>query len=167
MGNLIINSSTVQLPATKRANFGLNADSYVTGYLTNASLTQLGFRELVSGAGWIVRKGKSYVNESVKEEEINKRFVTLKAPRTVIAVHSNGSLYLVQVDGIEYDKVGLDLYEMADVLLAMGVYQAVNLDGGGSSVSVFRGKVISKPTCLDIPVTCERAVTSITCIHNV
>lgn len=34
-------------------------------------------------------------------------------------------LSLSQVDGIEYDKVGLDLYEMADVLLAMGVYQAV------------------------------------------
>lgn len=70
--------------------------------------------------------------------------MTLKAPRTVIAAHSNGSLYLVevvtgilivgvvnchgnmsQVDGIEHDKVGLDLYEMADVLVGMGLYQAV------------------------------------------
>ena len=37
------------------------------------------------------------MNESVKIEEINESFVVLKAPRTVIAVHSNGSLYLVQV----------------------------------------------------------------------
>ena len=37
------------------------------------------------------------MNESVEEEKINESFVTLKAPRTVIGVHGNGSLYLVQV----------------------------------------------------------------------
>ena len=42
-----------------------------------------------------------------------------------------------------------------------------NLDGGGSSVSVYKGKVISKPTCLDIHFICQRPVTSITCISNV
>ena len=39
----------------------------------------------------------SYVNQSVKEEEINESFVTLKAPRTVIGAHGNGSLFLIQV----------------------------------------------------------------------
>ena len=29
------------------------------------------------------------------------------------------------MDGIEYDKVGLDLYEMAEVVLNMGISQAV------------------------------------------
>ena len=42
-----------------------------------------------------------------------------------------------------------------------------NLDGGGSSVSVYKGKVISKPTCLDTHFICQRPVTSITCISNV
>ena len=32
---------------------------------------------------------------------------------------------LFQVDGIEDDKLGLDLYEMTDVLLAMGMDHAV------------------------------------------
>ena len=32
---------------------------------------------------------------------------------------------MVQVDGIEDDKTGLDLYEMAEVLLEMGMAQAV------------------------------------------
>lgn len=166
IGNLITNSSVIQLPATARANFGLTASSHVMGYMTNDTLTKLGFTELASGAGWIVRRGKSYVNESVKEEEINESFVTLKAPRTVIAAYSNGSLYLVQVDGIEHEKIGLDLYEMAEVLVAMGLYQAVNLDGGGSSVSVYKGSVISKPTCFDTSFICERRVTSITCMQS-
>lgn len=29
------------------------------------------------------------------------------------------------MDGIEHEKIGLDLYEMAEVLVAMGLYQAV------------------------------------------
>ena len=41
-----------------------------------------------------------------------------------------------------------------------------NLDGGGSSVSVYNGQVISRPTCKDTPFVCERAVTSITCVNQ-
>lgn len=33
--------------------------------------------------------------------------------------------WLYQVDGIERDKIGLDLYEMAEVIVSMGLYQAV------------------------------------------
>lgn len=40
-----------------------------------------------------------------------------------------------------------------------------NLDGGGSSVSVENGKVISRPTCGDDSFICEREVSSIACIH--
>ena len=31
----------------------------------------------------------------------------------------------VQVDGVEYEKIGLDLYEMSDVLMTMGLVHAV------------------------------------------
>ncbi len=41
-----------------------------------------------------------------------------------------------------------------------------NLDGGGSSTSVYRGKVINRPTCKDTPTICERPVSSITCIKT-
>ena len=98
------------------------------------------------------------------------------------------------MDGEEDIKAGLDLYEMAEILVEMGTWQALvrihllarlmvcvlhghkvmfslshtqNLDGGGSSVSVYKGKVISKPTCLDTHFICQRPVTSITCISNV
>ena len=39
-----------------------------------------------------------------------------------------------------------------------------NLDGGGSSTSVYHGSVIDQPTCIDTSVICERSVSSITCI---
>ena len=34
----------------------MTAEAYVVGYLTNATLPRLGFTELVSGAGWLVRR---------------------------------------------------------------------------------------------------------------
>ena len=43
---------------------------------------------------------------------------------------------------------------------------AVNIDGGGSSVAVYKGKVVSHPTCADTPVECERAVLTTTCVSE-
>ena len=105
------------------------------------------------------------MNESSDIDPVSK-FATEKAPRTSVGILPSGELLLLQVDGIESVKQGLDLFEFAEVLIdAGGAQHAINLDGGGSSVSVQGGKVISRPTCVDTPEpVCERAVTSITCI---
>jgi hypothetical protein len=55
---------------------------------------------------------------------------------------------------------------LAEELIREGARHAVNLDGGGSTVLVEAGKVISRPTCLDLPIACERAVASIMCIRK-
>jgi hypothetical protein len=57
------------------------------------------------------------------------------------------------------------LHELADILIAEQVTFAINLDGGGSSVlTEEKGRIISHPTCLDIPFRCERAVSTVLCI---
>lgn len=64
---------------------------------------------------------------------------------------------------------GLDLWELSEIMLEMGqgqLIQAVNLDGGGSSVTVYEGQVISTPTCVDTATVCERAVTTILCVKG-
>lgn len=79
----------------------------------------------------------------------------------------NGSIVLTVVNGVEADLEGLDLWEFAEVLIdEVGVWHAINLDGGGSSDAVLNGQVWNRPTCEDteFPV-CERPVTSITCIR--
>jgi exopolysaccharide biosynthesis protein len=76
----------------------------------------------------------------------------------------NTDLHIFPVQDVER---GPDLFELVELLLALGnVTQAVNLDGGGSAVSVYDGQVISRPTCTDTRVVCERPVTSITCIKG-
>lgn len=167
VGNLISNGSTVQLNGINRVNFGLLESKFLSGYVSNETLQKgsLKFRQLITGAGWLLRKGEVAVDKSMQLEGLSEIFVKEKAPRTAIGVYANASLVLVQVDGQEDIKAGVDLYEFAELLLEMGLQQAVNLDGGGSSVSAYQGRVISRPTCIDNSLVCEREVSSIACMH--
>ena len=61
---------------------------------------------------------------------------------------------------------GFTLNQLGQLMLRLGVVEGINLDGGGSSVAYYNGKVISKPTCNDdANHICERPVTAITCIR--
>jgi exopolysaccharide biosynthesis protein len=59
-------------------------------------------------------------------------------PRTAAGVSQDGrTLYLLTLDGRQPGySVGPTLAETADVLLALGAYDGVNLDGGGSTAAV-------------------------------
>ena len=64
-------------------------------------------------------------------------------------------------------KRGPTLNETGDFLVEIGLVFAVNMDGGSSSTMTRKGKVINKPTCIDIDVlSCSRPVASVLCIGN-
>ncbi len=86
-----------------------------------------------------------------------------KAPRTGLGWDADGRLLLLQIDGEEDVNAGMDLYQFADLFISVGAVNAVNLDGGGSSVTVVGGEVASKPTCDDTSRICVRRVTTIVC----
>jgi len=169
IGNLISNGKTWQLPTdgtgTKRANFGITkTGDIVTGFLDENDISSLEFNELITGWGWIVRGGVSNVNSS--KDLPTGGFTLEKAPRTAVGVFKNSSVALLEIDGEEDIQAGPDLFEIAELFVSVGIESAINIDGGGSSVSVYKGKVISEPTCQDTPVICERAVASITCVRT-
>jgi exopolysaccharide biosynthesis protein len=59
-------------------------------------------------------------------------------PRTAAGIARNGKrLFLVAVDGREYENAGMTLREMAQTMLGLGARDAINLDGGGSTTFVF------------------------------
>jgi Phosphodiester glycosidase len=78
-------------------------------------------------------------------------------PRTGIGVTANGKLLLVVVDGRSTESRGMTLVEFAKLFISLGATDALNLDGGGSSDMVVRGKVKNDPADLSGP---ERRVTS-------
>ena len=49
-------------------------------------------------------------------------------------------------DGRTGDNEGLSLYDLAEFMQSLGVKDAYNLDGGGSSTMVFEGELINNPS---------------------
>lgn len=64
---------------------------------------------------------------------------TNRNPRTAIGTNQNGDrLYIVEVDGRQAGwSVGMTLPEVADILIQMGAWRGINLDGGGSSSFIY------------------------------
>ncbi|GIN72526.1 hypothetical protein J14TS2_30010 [Bacillus sp. J14TS2] len=61
------------------------------------------------------------------------------APRTAVGIKEDGTVLLIVVDGRKPGySVGVSLKELAELMLAYGVYSAVNLDGGGSSTMLVK-----------------------------
>lgn len=65
-------------------------------------------------------------------------------PRTMFGQKANGNFILAVTDGRGNGSIGLTALEQANLMLGLGCINAVNLDGGGSSIMAImrNGKVI-------------------------
>lgn len=146
-----------------RPVFGATHDgSWVLGTLNQSVAERWRVAWAVNGFSWLVKDGAMQVPSTPRS--------LLHAPRTAIGVDARGRLMMLEVDGCEpYKgcglKLGLTLRGTAELLLAHGAWHAINLDGGGSSVTVENGTVISHPTDSDdwLPRR-ERMVANIACV---
>jgi hypothetical protein len=73
-------------------------------------------------------------------------FVLKRNPRTFAGVDAHGRTVLITVDGRTTEDLGLSLPETAAVARSLGLVQAINLDGGGSTTMTRDGRVISHPS---------------------
>lgn len=70
-----------------------------------------------------------------------------KHPRTILGRYANDDLLLIVIDGRQaYWSKGVTLERVQDKLQELGVQDAYNLDGGGSSTIYFNGHVLNKPS---------------------
>lgn len=131
-------------PSYKDLSFvGLNKSGQLIGgkFTSRAQLDQL---EPVFGATFVpvLLKNQSKMVIPQKWQLAPKR-----APRTVIGNYKDNQLLVLVADGYnENGNSGATLAELQDKLYNLGVIDAYNLDGGGSSSLIFRGKVINKPS---------------------
>jgi len=90
------------------------------------------------GAGpRLVKDGKKAVDPKA-EGFTETKILSSGAGRSAIAVKKDGSILLATVSGATIDQ-------WAQVMLKLGAYQAINLDGGASSGLYFQGKTLTKP----------------------
>ena len=113
------------------------------------------FVQLVSGLVWLVRDGKAICTHSAcaQEEDMSVQetgdahtFITVKSARTALGFTSDGRVLLVTVDGKSFTEQGVDLPTMAEVMVSLGAWQAVNLDGGGSAQAAVDGLIVNTPS---------------------
>ncbi|MGQ0575985.1 MAG: phosphodiester glycosidase family protein [Pseudonocardia sp.] len=99
--------------------------------------------QLAIGGMPIVRDGQAIDNPIANRE---------RAPRSAVGLSADGrKVFLVTVDGRQSDSAGTTLPEFATLLAGMGIDDAVNLDGGGSSTLVFRPPGASRVTVVNDP----------------
>lgn len=81
------------------------------------------------------------------ELSFKRKYYETRHPRTLVGVsQDNRTLWLVVADGRAEGRSGLTLCEAAQFLLEQGAHDALQLDGGGSSTLVVRGRVRNVPS---------------------
>ena len=106
--------------------------------------------DIVGGAGLLVRAGQDVDDWSV--EAFNKGFSEDRHPRTMIGTAQDGAIWLVTVDGRQPQlSVGMTLAELRSLAHKLGLVNALNLDGGGSTTMWVQGQVVNNPSDLAGP----------------
>lgn len=94
----------------------------------------------VGGNAALLTNGEITVNENVT------------AGRTAVGISEDGSkLFFVVIDGRRFDADGMTLTELAKFMRDLGAWNALNLDGGGSTTLVGRPAGASDPVVLNQP----------------
>ena len=71
-------------------------------------------------------------------------------PRSALGQTDDGQVLLLVVDGRQPGySIGCTMGDLADVMLRYDAEQAVNLDGGSSSIMYYNGRKITKPSAGD------------------
>lgn len=110
---------------------------------------------LVGGWPRIVTDGKNEILISKNIEGVVPNFSEKRHPRTGIGFSKDSTVvYFITVDGRQKTSRGMSLKEFADLMIEEGVYQGLNLDGGGSTTMIVDGEIVNSPS----DITGERAV---------
>lgn len=99
------------------------------------------FQEALGGRVWLVKDGIKYYNENAAVE-----------PRTCVGISEDGlKVYLLAVDGRNFwHSNGMTYDELSKCMLALGAYNSINLDGGGSTTFFVRSTPDFSPNRFEI-----------------
>ena len=64
-------------------------------------------------------------------------------PRTAIGQRADGAVLLLVIDGRQVNSLGASYGDLADIMLEYGAVNASNLDGGSSTLMIYRGETLN------------------------
>ncbi len=132
------NGFVISGPASKLNRF-LAAKKFSLNMKLNPEWNSV--KHIISGGPYLVKNGEVFVDMS--EEKLSS--VGGRNPRTAIGYTKDNHLIMLTADGREGASIGLTLNELASIMKHLGCVNAMNLDGGGSTVMLVKGQVVNKP----------------------
>lgn len=98
-------------------------------------------KHIISGGPYLVKNSEVFVDMTAQK----LGSIGGKNPRSAIGYTKEGDLIMVAVDGREGSSVGMTLMQLANFMKSAGCTNAMNLDGGGSTVMYVNGQVVNNP----------------------
>lgn len=64
-------------------------------------------------------------------------------PRTAIGQRADGTVLMLVIDGRQVDSLGATFDDLADIMLDFGAVNASNLDGGSSTLMIYKDEILN------------------------
>ena len=102
------------------------------------------FAHIVGGGPLLLQDGTAASTQAYEREGFDRAFHSFWHPRTAVGIKADGTLLFVTITATEAGvRRGVMLPRLAELFLEWGAMDALNLDGGNSSMLVIRDEVVS------------------------
>jgi exopolysaccharide biosynthesis protein len=126
-------------PTNRISLIGFNKDDILmVGEMTVADALKLDLRDAISFGPALIVNGVTA--DASGGDSLN--------PRTAIGQRADGSILLLCIDGRQPNSLGASYADLIDVFLEYEAVNAANLDGGSSSIMMYKGEQISNRSLL-------------------
>jgi hypothetical protein len=129
-------------PKSGETALGLTYDGkLVTGNYSAQQLVNMGVRDAMSFRPQLIVNGKNlFADKPAKSWGIQ--------PRTAVGQKADGTIVFLVIDGRQPGhSIGASMNDMAEILASRGVVNAMAMDGGSSSMMLYKGEAITKTSC--------------------
>lgn len=130
--------------ATSLLRFFRQGETWRIENQLTGSINWSAIRHALGGGPLLVKDSKPNVQGTL--ERFQSDLVNNKHPRSALGTTKDGEIVLVVVDGRTGISGGVTLQDLANLMIAKGCQQAINLDGGGSSALWVAGGIVNYPS---------------------
>ena len=136
-GLTIIDGAMIEAARWDRESFaGFDADGILhVGYFSYADCLNLGIVGGVTFSPPLIING---VPQNPGPSGVN--------PRTAIGQRADGAVLMLVIDGRQLSSAGATYDDLIEVMLQFGAVNAMNLDGGSSTVMYLNGELVNQPS---------------------
>ena len=102
------------------------------------------FGHIIGGGPLLLQNGIASSTQAYEREGFDQAFHSFWHPRTAVGKKADGTLFFVTITATAADiRRGVMLPRLAELFLEWGATDALNLDGGNSSMLIIRDEVVS------------------------